>query len=53
MRLRVSYEIVDADSGELRLLGETSHCFTDRSGRPISLKKACPEAYALYQKQVL
>ena len=53
VRLHVSYEIVDADSGELRLLGETSHCFTDRSGRPISLKKACPEAYALYQKQVL
>lgn len=53
IRLTVSYEIVDACTGALRLQGETRHCFTDKSGRPVSLKKVCPEAYELYMKHIL
>ena len=42
-----SYEVRDATSGELRAVGHSSHCFIDRSGKVISLKRTAPE---LFQK---
>ena len=34
---------VDKATGELRTTGTSSHCFLNRSGRPISLKRSYPE----------
>ncbi|MDD2970009.1 MAG: thioesterase family protein [Lachnospiraceae bacterium] len=45
IRLKIGYEIEDADTGELRAVGESSHCFLSESGRPVSVKKVCPEYY--------
>ena len=33
----------DKETGELRTTGKSSHCFLNRSGRPISLKRSYPE----------
>jgi acyl-CoA thioester hydrolase len=48
-RMHVSYEVRDAESGELRTTGETRHCFFDSERkRPVSLKKKLPELYELF-----
>ncbi|MCL2694613.1 MAG: acyl-CoA thioesterase [Oscillospiraceae bacterium] len=49
-RMSVEYRITDAKTGELRTTGETRHCFLDSGKmRPVSLKKALPELYALFE----
>lgn len=50
IRLVVSYEVRDKESGELRCTGKSSHCYLDESGRPVSLKQACPEFYRIYKE---
>ena len=39
VRMTVGYEIVDKKNGKIVLTGETKHCFTDKSLKPINLKK--------------
>lgn len=43
VRLCLSYCVTDKESGELRLTGSSEHCFVDRSGRLVSLKKVYPD----------
>ena len=43
VRLVVGYNMVNTATGETVLTGKTTHCFTDRSGRPLILKKQFPE----------
>lgn len=45
VRFTVSYIITDKKTGELVFKGETKHCFTDSSLRPIRLQKRFPEIY--------
>lgn len=45
VKLNLSYQIVDASTGELRAFGESRHCFLDSRGVPVSLKKAHPEIF--------
>lgn len=40
--LELSYEIVDQKTGEIRTTGSSKHCFLNREGRLLSLKKAKP-----------
>jgi len=42
VKLELSYRIMDKESGELRTVGSSSHCFLNRAGRPVSLKKDRP-----------
>jgi acyl-CoA thioester hydrolase len=42
IRLELSYEVLDAETGELRSIGRSSHCFLNRDGKPVSLKKVSP-----------
>lgn len=42
-----SYEVRDAQSGELRAIGESTHCFIDPNGKVISLKRKAPELFEL------
>lgn len=37
------YTMTNARTGEPVLTGRSKHCFVDESGRPIILKKRCPE----------
>lgn len=41
--LELSYRITDKESGELRMLGNSKHCFLDSNGKIVSLKKFYPE----------
>ena len=43
IRLELSYRITDKASGEVRTTGYSKHCFLDRQGKPVSLKKSYPE----------
>lgn len=52
VRYRLSYRIVDAETGELRAVGESSHCFINPENRVISLKKADPEAFERMREKV-
>ena len=50
-RMTVNYEVRDSTTDELRTTGETRHCFLDSGKkRPVSLKKALPELYALFEE---
>lgn len=48
-RIAFRYEVRDRETGTLRCQGRTEHCFVGESGRPVSLKKACPQ----YHRQIL
>lgn len=39
IKLSISYTVTDKHSGELRTIGRSSHCFLNKEGRPVSLKK--------------
>ena len=41
--MEVEYVMTDKETGELRTTGRSSHCFLNRSGKPISLKRSYPE----------
>lgn len=42
IKFTVEYRVVDHASGEVRCSGSSSHCFLNRDGRPLSLKKEQP-----------
>lgn len=39
IRMNIEYTIVDRDTGELRCVGESTHCFLTKDGKPVSLKR--------------
>lgn len=43
IKLELEYRIMDKTTGELRATGTSTHCFLNRAGRPISLKRTYPE----------
>ena len=43
IKMDVEYRMTVKETGELRTTGKSSHCFLNRSGRPISLKRSYPE----------
>lgn len=43
VKMTVQYRMTDKKTGELRTLAKSQHCFLNRSGKPISLKRAYPE----------
>lgn len=49
-RMTVSYAVTDAETDDLRATGYTKHCYYNASlMRPVSLKKALPELYELFE----
>lgn len=50
--LELSYRITDKDSGELRTVGTSKHCFLDSSGKVVSLKKAYPEYHKAFEEKM-
>ena len=43
IKMDVEYQMTDKETGELRTTAKSSHCFLNRSVRPISLKRSYPE----------
>ena len=50
IRLRLEYEIRLASTGQLCTAGHSSHCFLTREGKPLSLKRSCPEWDAAFRR---
>ncbi len=49
VKLEFSYRITDRESGELRFTGASSHCFVDRAGKIVALKRELPEIHSLLE----
>ena len=45
VRLTISYEMRNAETGSLCFTGESEHCFLNLEGRPVRLQKDYPEFY--------
>ena len=52
VKLRISYEMRNAQSGEEVATAGSTHCFIDEKGRPVILKKHFPELDALFRQCV-
>ena len=48
IKLTVEYEIVDNTTGMVHCLGLTKHCFLNKNGRPVSLKKDFPDFHEMF-----
>ena len=48
IRLELSYEVKNAETGEIRAVGNSKHCFLDREGNLLSLKHADIPAHNLF-----
>lgn len=51
VKLTLAYEVYKAD-GTLCCTGETGHCFIDRSGKPLILRRAWPALHEALQAAV-
>ena len=43
IKMAVAYRMTDKETGELRTVASSEHCFLNRSGKPLSLKRCYPE----------
>lgn len=50
VRLTMGYEVKEKNTQNIVLTGETKHCFTNNSLKPIHLKKHFPEIYDIFEK---
>ena len=50
VRLTMGYSITNKKTGNIVLTGETKHCFTDTSLKPIRLQNHIPEFYEKFIK---
>jgi acyl-CoA thioester hydrolase len=50
VRMTLCYEVYRVKDGALLATGETQHAFTDADLRPVDLKKAAPDLFALLEK---
>lgn len=50
IRLTLAYEVYNQETGVLNAVGETSHCYINKEGRLVTLKKAAPEVHAVMEK---
>lgn len=51
IKLELSYTVRDKETGEVRCLGKSSHCFLDREGRPVSLKRGWDKYHQGFSKE--
>lgn len=47
-KMTVTYEVINKADGTLLATGETKHCFTDLSLRPVRVKRDYPEIYKVF-----
>lgn len=43
VRMTISYKMKNKNTEQIVLIGESKHCFVNREGKPIILKKQCQE----------
>ncbi|MGN0161081.1 MAG: acyl-CoA thioesterase [Lachnospiraceae bacterium] len=47
-----SYVVRDAKDGQVRCVGKSRHCFLNKEGKPVMIKKECPELYEIFTSLV-
>lgn len=50
IKMSLSYTISDRETGEVRCVGKSSHCFLNRDGKPVSLKRSFPDIHTVFEK---
>ena len=50
IRLELEYTVSNADTGEVRAVGTSKHCFLDRDGRILSLKRISPGYHRMLEE---
>ena len=50
IKLTISYDIYDDKTKMIHCRGTSSHCFLNKKGRPLSLKKDMPELHEIFVK---
>lgn len=51
VKIFLEYQVVDKKDGTLRCEGETSHCFLNKKGQPLSLKREQPQWHQILQAE--
>lgn len=51
VRLKIQYTMKDRKTGEIRAEGRSAHCFLDREGKPVRMKKSFPELDRLLRER--
>lgn len=49
VRMTIGYEVTEKETGKTVIIAETKHCFTDKSLKPINLKKHAPHFSEKYE----
>ena len=52
IKYTISYVIKDKETGAVRCTGERRHCFLNEQGRPMSVKKTCPDINEVFEKML-
>lgn len=52
LKFRISYNVTDKETGEIRLTAETSHFFVDSNFKPIRVKHVRPDIYNVFKNAV-
>ncbi len=47
--LELTYLVLDQETREVRACGKSRHCFLNRKGKPVSLKKECPVFHIAFE----
>lgn len=50
IKMTIEYRVLDEITGQLRVTGESKHCFVTTDFKPVSLKKDHPEMYDILLK---
>ena len=49
VRMTIGYDVREKETGNIVIIAETKHCFTDRNLKPINLKKYAPQFSNKYE----
>ena len=49
VRMTIGYDVRNKKTGDIVIIAETKHCFTDRKLKPVNLKKYAPEFSNKYE----
>ena len=52
VKMSFAYIVRDAVTGEVRATGKSRHCFLDREGRPVAIKKQIPMLYKAINEEL-
>ena len=52
LKFRISYNVTNKDTGDIRLIAETAHFFVDNNFKPIRIKNVNREIYDIFHNSI-